>query len=249
VHHSHLGTLDVNTIEAEIAGVEDTLRRPEVLGSGAARPTLFRAPYGEPFQDGSDPMGTVASVVASHAVHIGWAADSNDWQCVGNPDCVFNNVTNLIRTPGNGSYGVILLHAVQPQTADALQRILDYISSNGFVLWQVEDVVRARYGKSSSELIGGSGGGCTPLCTGKQCGDDGCGGSCGSCASGQTCDGSGQCSGGGCTPQCDGMACGDDGCGGSCGSCGDGQTCDDTGQCVDATMRPSPMTARPARRR
>ena len=33
---------------------------------------------------------------------------------------------------------------------------------------------------------------CTPNCTGKTCGDDGCGGSCGSCPSGQTCV-SGQC--------------------------------------------------------
>jgi hypothetical protein len=34
---------------------------------------------------------------------------------------------------------------------------------------------------------------CVPSCNGKACGADGCGGSCGSCANGQTCDGSGQC--------------------------------------------------------
>jgi hypothetical protein len=33
---------------------------------------------------------------------------------------------------------------------------------------------------------------CTPSCSGKQCGDDGCGGSCGSCASGSSCS-AGQC--------------------------------------------------------
>ena len=40
--------------------------------------------------------------------------------------------------------------------------------------------------------------GCTASCSGKQCGDDGCGGSCGSCQSGQSCE-DGQCiiSGGG----------------------------------------------------
>jgi hypothetical protein len=44
----------------------------------------------------------------------------------------------------------------------------------------------------------GLGGGttCTPQCTGKTCGDDGCGGSCGTCGTGQTCGG-GTCSGGG----------------------------------------------------
>jgi len=43
---------------------------------------------------------------------------------------------------------------------------------------------------------GGGGGGCTPTCSGKTCGDDGCGGSCGTCGSGQACTG-GTCTGGG----------------------------------------------------
>ncbi|MBT9559519.1 MAG: PQQ-binding-like beta-propeller repeat protein [Myxococcales bacterium] len=56
---------------------------------------------------------------------------------------------------------------------------------------------------------------CTPSCSGKQCGSDGCGGSCGSCPSPQTCNASaGTC----CLPQCNPAdECGDDGCGGTCG--------------------------------
>jgi len=65
---------------------------------------------------------------------------------------------------------------------------------------------------------------CTPSCGDKQCGDDGCGGSCGSCPSASICSAAGQCERQ-CTPSCDGRQCGDDGCGGSCGSCGDGQQC------------------------
>ncbi len=34
---------------------------------------------------------------------------------------------------------------------------------------------------------------CVPLCQGRQCGDDGCGGSCGNCDSGKTCTENGQC--------------------------------------------------------
>ncbi len=34
---------------------------------------------------------------------------------------------------------------------------------------------------------------CTPSCTGRECGDDGCGGSCGSCPEGLVCDVDGQC--------------------------------------------------------
>jgi hypothetical protein len=33
---------------------------------------------------------------------------------------------------------------------------------------------------------------CTPHCSGKQCGDNGCGGSCGSCGGGQSCNSAGK---------------------------------------------------------
>jgi hypothetical protein len=39
---------------------------------------------------------------------------------------------------------------------------------------------------------GGSHDGCTPTCDGRQCGDDGCGGTCGTCEAPQTCGGTGQ---------------------------------------------------------
>lgn len=73
---------------------------------------------------------------------------------------------------------------------------------------------------------------CTPDCTGKTCGSDGCGGSCGTC-DGATpfCADDGQCTDQ-CTPTCDGRSCGPDGCGGSCGICGDDETCYWTFQCV-----------------
>lgn len=59
-------------------------------------------------------------------------------------------------------------------------------------------------------------------CAGRQCGADGCGGSCGSCAGPQD-----ECIGGACAckPACEGRQCGDDGCGGSCGGCASDQAC------------------------
>ncbi|MGC4113278.1 MAG: hypothetical protein QM765_01090 [Myxococcales bacterium] len=65
---------------------------------------------------------------------------------------------------------------------------------------------------------------CVPNCLNRQCGDDGCGGICGSCRTGQTCE-LGLCSGGACVINCANRECGDDGCGGSCGTCGVGRTC------------------------
>ncbi len=75
---------------------------------------------------------------------------------------------------------------------------------------------------------------CTPDCTGKECGDDGCGGSCGVCGAGTKCvDGTCEC-----VPDCAGKACGDDGCGWSCGVCGAGTECNEQGLCVLVGCQP-----------
>jgi len=97
-------------------------------------------------------------------------------------------------------------------------------------------------------LMGG--GCCKPDCAGKECGSDGCGGSCGTCAALEQCDAQGACKcqfkecGGSCCktgevcaadkccmPSCAGKECGDDGCGGSCGVCEAGCACGD-GLCI-----------------
>jgi hypothetical protein len=73
---------------------------------------------------------------------------------------------------------------------------------------------------------------CLPNCAGKMCGEDGCGGSCGTCGKGDQCL-AGVCEPlSPCIPDCAGRTCGDDGCGGSCGSCADGQVCK-AGVCAD----------------
>jgi len=68
---------------------------------------------------------------------------------------------------------------------------------------------------------------CDPFCDGRECGIDGCGGSCGSCSFGSVCE-LGQCV---CVPDCAGKQCGSDGCSGSCGSCPSGYACQ-LGQCA-----------------
>jgi hypothetical protein len=69
---------------------------------------------------------------------------------------------------------------------------------------------------------------CTADCLGKDCGDDGCGGTCGECSDGKECTDFGQCA---CIPDCEEKACGSDGCGGVCGDCGIGHVCD-AGECL-----------------
>jgi hypothetical protein len=70
---------------------------------------------------------------------------------------------------------------------------------------------------------------CDPLCDGLDCGDDGCGGSCGNCAEEEECV-DGLCIGP-CDPDCTDKVCGDDGCNGTCGDCADGEDCVD-GACT-----------------
>ena len=61
---------------------------------------------------------------------------------------------------------------------------------------------------------------CVPDCEGLECGWDGCGGSCGDCIPGASCE-AGTC----CVPDCAGKHCGPDGCGGVCGECPGGGVC------------------------
>ncbi|HOU52897.1 MAG TPA: C25 family cysteine peptidase [Myxococcota bacterium] len=93
-------------------------------------------------------------------------------------------------------------------------------------------------------LCGGCGTGCVPECEGRECGDNGCGGTCGGCPPGQTCSPEGRCLPG-CLRDCGERECGDDGCGGACGLCRDplsGEFRDlgcREGRCVEAP-RPEP---------
>jgi hypothetical protein len=75
---------------------------------------------------------------------------------------------------------------------------------------------------------------CTPNCSGKNCGSDGCGGNCGTCSPGFSCSYSGNCTESSiCTPNCTNKQCGDNGCGGSCGTCSGYQICGAQGLCVN----------------
>ncbi len=73
---------------------------------------------------------------------------------------------------------------------------------------------------------------CIPVCGLSVCGDDGCGGSCGTCGEGSECI-DGACEPSACDPQCGTRVCGPDPiCGQSCGTCDSGYSCQD-GECVE----------------
>jgi hypothetical protein len=76
--------------------------------------------------------------------------------------------------------------------------------------------------------------GCSPNCTGKECGADGCGSTCGTCPGGLSCNAQGICSNA-CITSCTGKECGADGCGGECGICAPGFKCTPAGLCVNSS--------------
>jgi peptidoglycan/xylan/chitin deacetylase (PgdA/CDA1 family) len=151
-HHLASDTLTREALAAELDGVQSVVSK---IVPGAPKLTLFRAPFGQPFQTGfpADALEMVSSEVAKRAVHVGWNIDSNDWRCAdvdAGAACVVDGFKQSLDA---GGYGVVLAHSTQAVTAEALQEMIDLAKARGFKFALSEDVVEARYGKSSAELV------------------------------------------------------------------------------------------------
>ncbi|MBC7658889.1 MAG: polysaccharide deacetylase family protein [Chitinophagaceae bacterium] len=167
VDHPHLPTLTATAARKELDGVEAVVAK--ILGQSSHPLTLIRAPFGEPFQDndgltlnGHD--AELANVMKAKGVHVGWNLDAQEYNCQSShqnsatdeQNCVYNTLINGLKKPGQGAYGVILMHAVHSSTAAILPKFIDYLNANGFVIKTTEDAVRGKYGKSSAEVLGGA---------------------------------------------------------------------------------------------
>jgi hypothetical protein len=163
--------------------------------------------------------GTILIVNDAHMFQDGWAGVQPDWISVG-------SATNAaqIASIDYATNAITLAGSIPRNDNDPVY------------LYKDSDGTRVLYGNAPDigafEFV--PGGTCVPSCTGKQCGSDGCVGSCGTCQSGYTCNSLGQCAGS-CIPSCLGRQCGSDGCSGSCGVCQTSQTCKSDGTCAAAT--------------
>ena len=117
----------------------------------------------------------------------------------------------------------------------------------------LDDVHGSAEGLSGGGQVDGAQDVCLPNCEARECGDDGCGGSCGACLNwcNPTCapievpfedsnlcmEPEGFCAQV-CCPNCCDTECGDDGCGGACGMCRDDQICMPGGFCAEPTCVP-----------
>ena len=146
------GDLTEDQIEEELTKLEDTVDL--IFGKGKVRLSLFRAPYGEPFQDGMGNLELAKSVVARHAVHIAWDADTKDYECQGDT-CSTDNLKALL-PPGQGKSAIVLMHSTQPNESSQLAETIKYLKDEGYQFWTVEQAVCAKFGKYSAELVDGS---------------------------------------------------------------------------------------------
>ena len=178
IHHYHLGTPgadgcgDAACVKTELQGVETFIN----TFSKGARPhlTRFRAPFGEPYQEGVGAPGYdfVPPAVVPFAVSVGWSIDSDDSNHDDGTNCVDANgkkaacptgtitagvVEKLIKTPGKGAYGIVLMHGLFGWTHDAIPLLFDpitgYLVKNKFRVGTLEDAICWKYGKHSWEIV------------------------------------------------------------------------------------------------
>jgi hypothetical protein len=84
--------------------------------------------------------------------------DEFDYNCPeGDGDCVMTNFLTAVNGTNSGSpaWGVVLMHSVHAATVKGLPKVIEWAKENDYKLVTVEDVLCARYGKTSAEILDG----------------------------------------------------------------------------------------------
>ncbi|UJR07177.1 hypothetical protein I4U23_011465 [Adineta vaga] len=149
IHHKDLSILSVDDIHNEIVGVQTTLDK---FISPSPHLSLFRAPYGHPYDVGSQlQMNRVSKIAADAAYfHVAWQIDSEDYNCGKNITCVTEPIFKAI---DNGQWGVILMHFVYQNTANALPFLITGLKQRKCTFFTIEQLIHAKYGKFSEEIM------------------------------------------------------------------------------------------------
>ncbi|CAF1090299.1 unnamed protein product [Adineta ricciae] len=149
VHHKNLPDLNNTDIADEIVGVQTTLNK---FMSPPPRLSLFRAPFGKPYQDDTQTHMNIVSKIAADAgyFHVSWQIDSQDYSCGNNITCVVDPILNAV---DRGEWGIVLMHFVYQNTANALPSIIDGLKQRKCEFFTIEQLVHAKYGKSSADVM------------------------------------------------------------------------------------------------
>ncbi len=149
-------------VQYEFSQNEAVFSDPRLLGPGRMPFTMYRAPYGNPFQDGIvyppdansivDDVTGIAPASPYNAVHVGWGIDTDDWNCAqsySDSNCILNNLNAFL---DKGASGPILMHTVYKLSGDTLPQVVASIKSHGYHIVMVEDFIKGKYGASSKDL-------------------------------------------------------------------------------------------------
>ena len=94
IDHLNLSTITAAQVDAEFAQNANALSIPQALGPGFTM-SLYRAPFGVPYEADTNDVLRVAPVTAKYGVHIGWGIESNDWDCANSALRVIDRATVL----------------------------------------------------------------------------------------------------------------------------------------------------------
>ncbi len=98
--------------------------------AGASTRPWFRAPFGEV----TPQIRQVAAEQGYHAV--GWTVDSQDWMDDMTADRIYEQVTENI-CPG----AIVVMHDANPRNLEAMQRILEYLTANGYEMVTLSELL------------------------------------------------------------------------------------------------------------
>jgi peptidoglycan-N-acetylglucosamine deacetylase len=111
--------------------------------------TLFRPPRASSYNAEPAKLPFLEEILREQKMYrLMWTIDSNDWALRDQPESI---VTNLAQNTPEGR-GVILLHDTQPQTVEALPKILDNYKEAGYNFTTVRDLLAEKYGVDPSSI-------------------------------------------------------------------------------------------------
>lgn len=149
---SHARLPDLTPADIALEFERNTQAAQKVLGP-SFQFSLYRIPYGFPFQTNHAATRWVAPVTAAFGVHVGWGLDTDDWKCAQNRQdgaCLLHNLRAQLDA---GHSGPILMHSIYQLTAETLPAIIDLLTRRGYRFVTAEQLVKDHYGASSAEVM------------------------------------------------------------------------------------------------
>jgi peptidoglycan/xylan/chitin deacetylase (PgdA/CDA1 family) len=139
-YHRDMTTLTPKEMSQELRDTQTAI--DQALGY-RSRITLFRPPCGAPYITETDKLPSFQKFMEKEKMYpVMWNVDSRDWALGGRPDLIVDNIVQS--TPQDG--GVVLLHDTQPQTVEALPKIIHYYQTAHFGFTSVRELLAKKYG-------------------------------------------------------------------------------------------------------